>query len=696
MFQFPGFQSRLHLDFETYSKENISKAGAHKYAKHPSTEVLMLAWAQDDGPVWQWLPHKEAMPQVLKDDLCNPNVAKVAFNAAFERLIFEHVLGLPVPEREWRCTMVAAYYLGFSGGLDSVLSQTPLDIQKDPRGGQLINRFSKPAPKNHHADRYTWENKPEEWREFCEYNIQDVVVERELLEYLSKFPMMQDWDWERYAIDQRINDRGIYIDVAMAEGALAMWDKERANLTEQLRQVTGLEKVTREPFMQWLDGHGHRPSAMRQEILVPMVDEAPPTVSRALSLWLQKEKKAVTKYSSAIKGADSDWRARGMFAFKGASRTDRTSGRRIQLQNLKRPIAKTDAEAGNLRNAIVSENPGLLKMVSGEAPAEAMGASIRHCIQASPGHKLAVADLNSIESVVLGWLTYCSGINHIFKSGKDTYKPFASRHFGIPYEEVTKEQRTFAKPAVLGAGYMLGGKGMHKYAESMGVEMTEDEASQLVTTFREMYSEVPVFWSWIDQAVKYTVITGKPCSGYRLSLERDNEFLRIWLPSGRALSYHLPEVRKRVAPWSSVETKKDYGNRDPLFSVRAEHPNMSDLELAHAGLLSADEWRDNVSYMGTNLATYKWERIYVHAGSFTENIVQSIAYDILFEGIMRAEGVGLPVVLQVHDEIGVEVPEEHAKESASHLAYCMGIKPEWAPDMELGAEAYEARYYTKD
>lgn len=698
MFQFPGFECRLHLDFETFSREDLGKAGVHRYAQHPSTEVLMLAWAIDDGPVFQWLPHRDEFPQQLFDFLQNPQVAKVAFNAAFERLIFEHVLGIHVPVEEWRCTMVASYYLGFVGGLDAVLSQTPLDHQKDPRGKQLIQRFSKPAPSNHHADRYTHENKLEEFQEFCEYNVQDVVVERKLLEYLAQFPMMADWDWQRYVYDQRINDRGIYMDTEMAEGAMSMWKEERKSLTEQLCEHTGLPKVTRGPFMEWLQSQGVILPDMRKDTLQPLVDDetVAPHVRTALSLWMAKEAKATSKYAAVIAGACHDQRARGMFQFKGASRTDRTAGRRIQLQNLKRSVTDSQQGMANLRNAIATGNPGVLQMISGDSVSDALGYSIRHCIQAAPGNLFAVADLTSIESVVLGWLTYCSGINEIFESGKDTYKPFAATHYRVAYEEVTKAQRTFAKPAILGCGFMLGAKGLLKYAEAMGVEMDMEESNSLVSTFRNMYHEVPQFWQWIDQAVKYTIQTGQPCDGYRLHLEKDREFLRIWLPSGRALSYHLPAVERRVAPWAQVEVPYDFGNRDPLTCIRAKFPNCTDVELAERGVLRADQWVDNVSYMGTDPITTQWGRIYVHAGSFTENIVQSLAYDILFGGIGRAESHGIPIVLQVHDELATEVPKPSAEVYLERLKDHMTRRPDWAPDIWLGAEGYVSKYFKKD
>lgn len=698
MFQYPGFSHRLALDFETYSEAPLSKCGVHVYAQHPSTEVLMLAWAIDDGEVQQWLPHvTPRMPLELGLALADPQFAKIAFNAAFERLIFKHVLGLDIPTEQWRCTMVASYYLGFVGGLDAILGQTALNLSKDPRGRRLIHKFSKPAPKNHIASRYNWGNAPEEFQEFCEYNVQDVVVERQLMHWLARYPMMHEWDWHRYIIDQQINDRGVYCDTSMAAGAVDMWKAERERLKEEMGRVTGLPKVTRGPVLEWLQSQGVTPATMAKDELTPLADadDTPPVVAQALRLWIAKEAKATSKYTAVLSGVCDDDRARGLFQFKGASRTDRTAGRRIQLQNLKRSVAGRPQQMDNLCAAIQTGSPLLLNQISGDSVSDALGYSIRHCFQAAPGESFIACDLTSIESVVLGWLTYCEGINSIFREGKDTYKPFAAQHFGVPYEAVTKAQRTFAKPSVLGCGYMLSWRGLLAYADAMGVTMGDEDAQSMVNTFRTMYHEVPAFWKWIDQAVKYVVTSGRPAEGYHLLLERDSDFLRIWLPSGRAISYYQPQVSRRVAPWSAVETPYDFGNDDPLTSIRAKFPQLSDVELAQKGFLKADKWLDNASYMGT-LPNTQWGRVHVHPGHWTENIIQSIAYDILFHGIKRATDAGLPVVIQVHDEIVGEVPDGQAPASLATLQQCMTDKPAWASDMWLGAEGYISKRYKKD
>lgn len=816
---------RLHLDYETYSEVDIKSAGAHKYAMHPSTEVLMLGWAFDDDPVQLWVPSEAPMPFELAAGLRDSTVVKIAFNAAFERLITKYVLDIDIPLDQWRCTMVASYYLGFSGGLDQVTKAIGLPC-KDARGQRLINTFSKPAPSNHKAVRYTKENKPEEWAEFCEYCVQDVVVERQLWHWLMRYPAMPTWDWGRYQLDQKINDRGVPIALDLAYGAMEMWEEEKERLELKLRQLTGLSKVTRGPFLEWLARNNCPADDARKETLKELMSLPlpPPHVKEALYTWLQKESRAVSKYSAAVKGTCDDNRARGMFQFKGASRTDRTSGRRLQLQNLKQSYCELEWIPA-LVHCIERKSHGGLSVVSGMPIADALGGAVRHLLCASKGKVLVVCDLTSIESVILGWLTYCSLIDETFRTGRDSYKVFASRYFNVPYDHVTKEQRKFSKPPVLGCfaedtlvltnegwvpivyirdqhkvwdgvewvpcdgsvyqgkkdvierfgvratpdhkvliegeweewkdlteeniegailsghglccvttgstrdiyadalaeqkeplqlqtlhtvrvspayraqteesqikvnakvptydvlnagprnrftilttegavvvhncGYMLGWRGLSAYAKGYGVEMDEASARNAVDTFRGMYPEIPQFWKWIDNAVKHVIRTGERVEGYRLLVERDQDFLRIWLPSGRALSYYKPEIRQRPAPWDAAKLI------------------------------------DNVSYMGSNDAG-QWVRIFAHAGLFTENIVQSIAMDVLFNGLTEADKYGMSPVIQVHDEIGCEEDEADAEQKLELLRSCMTTQPVWAPDLWLGADGYISKYYMKD
>lgn len=481
------------------------------------------------------------------------------------------------------------------------------------------------------------------------------------------------------------------MDTNMAYSAVRIWEMERQNLTEELKELTGLPRVTPAPFLQWLEVYsGVKLDNLRKDYLATLLSKGllPDHATTPVEVWAQKEGKATSKYIAVINATGEGSRARGMFQYKGASRTDRVGGRLIQLQNLRRPFSPLEGISG-LVGAIKCEDPVFLRMLYTNSVSDILGGAIRHVIAAPEGKTFAVCDLSSIESVVLGWVSMCPSIDETFRKGRDSYKEFAVKYFGIPYEEVTKVQRSFSKPPVLGCGYMLGWKGLIAYAEGYGVDMDKEQARTAVDTFREMYPEIPKFWKWIYDAVKYVTTTGNPVSGYRLTLERDDHFLRIWLPSARALSYYQPAVVEKVAPWRNM-TEQATHEYDEYIEA-----GWTDDGLVSAGLMKEPQMLMNFSYMGTNDKN-QWVRITAHAGGVTENIVQSIAGDILWHGITAADKESLPVILHVHDEIVAEVDDDMAEGALETLKACMTSAPVWASDMWLGADGFLTKRYTKD
>jgi len=233
-------------------------------------------------------------------------------------------------------------------------------------------------------------------------------------------------------------------------------------------------------------------------------------------------------------------------------------------------------------------------------PMDVVASTIRAGIKAPPGKKLVVCDLGSIESRVLGWMSGCKRINNIFAEGKDTYKDFATDLYQIGYDEVTKEQRTFCKPPVLGCGYRLGAKGLVDYAAKYQVTMTGKEAAKAVRTFRNAYWEVAEMWSWFDDACRECVTTGRQYEGHRVIVWRDDQFMHIRLPSGRDLHYYQPLVQPRTITITDPETGEER------------------------------KWETMaVTYMGMDTFTHQWKRISTHGGKIVENIDQAISRDIL-------------------------------------------------------------------
>jgi DNA polymerase len=653
----------LHLDFETYSGVDIKKCGAQFYARHPSTEALMLAWAVDDGPVSVWDITAREMPPELETHLRVSCVRPTrpgygteihAFNAGFERLILEHCLGIIIPPERFRCTQVRAFGMAFTGGLDAIAAQFNLGVAKDPRGSALINRFSKPQPAKQKVRRWTRENDPEGWAEFMRYCAQDVEVERKLEKKLAPYHF-PEIEWKRYALDQKINDRGVPVDRNLVDTAIEIAEIEKARLMGELRRLTGVANPNSGPqLLAWLQGRGvELPDMTKETVATALEGPLFSDVREVLELKQHLAKTSVTKWNAFKRVLGPDDRARGMFQFGGASRTLRAAGRIVQLQNLARG-GNTTKDPETAAEVMLAGGHLAARLLYGNAMG-LLSDTTRAAIRAPEGRLLNVSDLSSIETRTAGWLMDCKAINQTFADGRCCYRELATRVFQVPYDQVTGKMRTYCKPPVLGGIYMLGGEGMQGYAAGMGIAMTKEESQNIVDILRDQWPELPEFWQWCKDAVFYTTRTGQPYEGpHGLRTFAHGEFLLIRLPSGRNLAYYQPKIEMRKAPWG--------------------------------------QWVEAFTYMGINRYNLKWERVSAHPGGITENINQATARDVLYEWIDRADAAGFDIVLHVHDEIGA-VEDRDRLEELNELIR----KPiSWAPGLNLDAAGYVAKRYKKD
>ena len=246
-----------HIDYETYSEADIKKVGAARYAADPTTEVLSCAYCISDGPITLWEKHEGPMPPGLEDILAGKFGKVNAFNALFEMEITERVLGIPVEEEMWVDTAVEAYYFAFSGSLDDVAEQMELGVAKNADGKKLIHKFSKPQPKNHKVRRWTHENSTTLWRDFMQYNKQDVEVERQVHFKVQEWGGVPEFIYDEWVRDMKINRRGLPIDMKLVEEALVLSDMAKAGLTQQLKDLTGLANPnSRNQMLAWLNGQG--------------------------------------------------------------------------------------------------------------------------------------------------------------------------------------------------------------------------------------------------------------------------------------------------------------------------------------------------------------------------------------------------------------------------------------------------------
>lgn len=673
---------RVFLDFETFSKIDLRKTGVHLYAKDPSTEAMMLAYAINRDPVQQWnIWRGDPMPDDLKAVLEDDGMILSAWNAAFEIAIFRHVLGLTIPLERWRCTMVMAMSLSLPGKLEKagMVMGLPEDKAKMSRGTALIRKFCvprKPTKMLAHRRADEWTD-PDDWKDFLLYNRQDIEAERSIYYRLRRWDMPAH-EWRLWHIDQRINERGMPINMRAVREAIKLRNATVQADMARMKVLTGLDnpnspkqllpwlRARGYPYLDLKKGHVEQEGAA-QDALADDPDGAllghHPVMRKVLAMRLRTSKASVKKYDVLTAAVEGDGRLRGCFQFCGAGRTWRWAGRRLQPQNLPRPDREFEDEVPELVAALEHVGAeGMALLFSPEQVMKILVALIRPMVQAPRGTVLCDADLNAIENRVLGWLADDTLILQVFEQDRDPYIAFAVYMFNRTYEDLyhdysvkkDKGPRTIAKPGVLGAGYMLGpgaerentktgeieATGLLGYGRNMGVDLTPEMSEHSVKTFRRTFTGVVQFWDDLMEAVKRVIRTGQPEKVRHLRFDMSGPFLRMHLPSGRCLHYVRPRILPRKTPWGEV--------------------------------------RPTVTY--ENLDKGQWKRVSTHPGKLAENATQAVARDLLAHGLVKAEEAGLETILHVHDQIVTLCAQQGAErdEELAVLIAGMTDRPAWA------------------
>lgn len=686
---------KLRLDYETRSRTNLVTAGLARYAADPSTQVLMGAWDfNDSGNVDFWdITQSKRPPKDFIDMLRDPKILKWAFNAQFERVITEKILGIKVDPRSWRCTMVLSYMLGFSGRLEDVGIAMGFDAEKlkDPVGKKLISLFSSPhkPTKKHPYEWYDASTHPDEWVNFGGYNRQDTRAETAIARRLEKYPVLES-EWDLYYIDQYINDTGVTVDTRFARAALEMAERYKPRLIEEMRDITHLNNPnSTQQILPWLQERGYHFHDMRADTVTKALREAAELgleeeTVRVLELRQHTNKSSLGKYETMINDS-----VEGKFYYTmqmhGAARTGRWAGRKLQVHNFTRTpkMIENEVDQEIVKKIILSGDIDALELYTG-APMTALAGMIRSAIIPAPGKRFVVADLASIESVVIGWVTDCEWIMDNLRNKRDLYRSFAAEWLHLPYEE-TKPHRAKAKPATLGAGFGLGGgkyderthkkTGLWAYGENMGVFMTQKEAQDSVNAFRRLCPEIVTSWRELEDAARSVIkrganaktgtVVAEECG--KVTFEYRKPFMAIVLPSGRRLYYFKPFLKKKKVEYVDKKT----GEVKTFDSQQ-------------------------ICYYGKVEGGSKWGIQYTHGGKLIENIVQAIARDVLSEGIKKAITDGYQIPFHVHDEIITEVDIDDEMRGLDRLMSHMSAPITWAPGLPLGAAGWEGYFYRKD
>ncbi|MBH8600502.1 DNA polymerase [Thermoactinomyces sp. CICC 23799] len=634
----------LSIDIETYSSIDLKTHGVYRYVEAPDFEILLFAYAFNDEPVQIVdLAQGEELPAEVRRALTDPDVVKTAFNANFERVCIQKHFGIPTLPEHWQCSMVHALTLGLPGSLDGVAKAMKLEQQKDAAGKRLIRYFSipcKPTKANGGRKRNLPEHDPEKWEAFKEYCRQDVEVERAIRNKLAKYPLTEKDLW---AIDQRINDTGIRLDLELVRRAIECDTQYREQLEAEAARLTGLENPNSVAQLKdWLAREGIETDSLTKKIVPKLMRAANGAAKRVLEIRQELSKTSVKKYQAMERAVCQDGRARGLLQYYGANRTGRWAGRLIQVQNLPR----NELEDLDLARQLLKEGHFEdLELLYG-SPQDVLSQLIRTAFIPSPGCRFIVSDFSAIEARVIAWLAGEKWRLDVFNSHGKIYEASASRMFNVPIEQITKgsELRQKGKVAELALGYQ-GGKGALIQMGALDKGLTEDDLPDLVSSWRSSNPRIVQFWRDMEHAALEAVRDKKTVRlQYGLAFIYRPGVLFLQLPSSRKIAY----VRPRI------ETDDQFG-------------------------------KESLTYESNN------GREKTYGGKLVENCVQAVARDCLAEALRRLENAGYRIAFHVHDEVVCD----QAHGSADEMAAIMSEPIPWAPGLPLEADAFETDYYTK-
>ncbi len=644
------YSRTLEIDIETYCDLDLKEVGVYKYASDPSFEVILFGYSLDGGEVYVVdLLSGERIPEEILSYLRDDTVIKIAHNAAFERVCLSSYLGMPLgeylPPEQWRCSMVASSYLGLPLSLAQLSKVLNLEDKKMSEGASLIRLFCqpiKPTKSNGMRCRNFPSDLPEKWAIFKLYNKFDVLAEQEIMTKIRRFFMPESL-WQEWAVDQRINDRGVLIDIEFVKSAIAIDEIVSSELRDRLKSITKLENPgSVSQLKSWLERQGVFVDSLGKKDVKKLANSGvSPMIQEVLRLRLMTSKTSIKKYQAMLNVACSDNRARGCFQFAGGH-TLRWSGRLIQLQNLKQNHLKGLA---NVRHLVKTRNLDLLRFLYDDIP-DTLSQLARTAFIPMEGHKFIVADFSAIECRVVSYIAGEEWVLNVFKNHGDIYSATAEKMYHRPVsKETDPDARQRGKQATLSCGYG-GSVGALKAMGALDF-MKEEELQPLVDMWRSSNPKIVKLWKDLEKAAVYAIKNKSTATTHGLTYTYKSGILFLRLPSGRDMCYVKPRV-----DFDGLGYKITYESLDD---------------------------------------THHWSRVDTFSGKLTENAVQAYARDILAASMMRLKDYR--IVMHIHDELVIECPKEMDVE---FICREMGKSPDWCSDLPLSAAGYEGDFYFKD
>lgn len=629
----------LTLDFETRSQLDVSKVGPYRYFEHPSTRPLMMAAGYAAGLAIFFDLRWEILPNWFRDLFADDDVELHAHNTSFERLCIREIMakqyGWPVPKgRRWRCTAATARRLALPGKLEKLgpALDIPDHLLKDKEGHKVMLRLTKPRAPRKSETGILWDDDPVKLARVGEYCKRDVVAE-ETAE--ARMLPMEPSDCAEYHFTERLNDRGVCLDIKLVRRLIWRAVEASEELDRQMAAITNgaVRRVTNvQALKTWVETEtGIILETLRKEDMDGLVGEAnarglPKYVVRALKLRQEGAKSSVSKLLKALDRVSRDGRLRGEFVYHGAS-TGRYTSMGVQLQNLVRDCLENfDKEIKDLDSFTLHQ----------------ITLAIRGCFIPAPGHVFIDADYNAIEARGVAWLAGCAKLVRIFREDGDPYCEMGTVIYGFTVTKDNVWERFVGKQTILGCGYGMGAQKFFDQCVKFGKPVDMETAEKAVASYRNEYSEIPQLWRDMEDAaiaaVKNPGRTFEIPNGL-VKFRVFRGYLQMRLPSGRRLFY-----------------------KDPLVLRRQKFGRM----------------RDVLTFMGIHPKTKQWSRETTWGGTLTENAVQAISRDVLFRAMLTLDTMSIPLVLSVHDQIVAEVLDCDGEWACRQVKRVMEDVPPWA------------------
>ena len=622
-----------YLDFETRSALDLKKVGTIRYTRN--CELLCMAYAHDDGPIQLWTPGRPF------PDLKPPFSAH---NYIFEYLVLENVLGIKTNIEDWLCSMALANSVGLAAGLDPLGEF--LGMPKDSKTAML--KLSKPR-KEKPLTWWTYDDCPDTYEELYRYCKQDVAVARKVVQTFGG--RSRQWAMiprERliWAATERINHRGLLVDVPLLSVAQRELDREYEQLNGELQNLVGVSVNQVVKFARTVGMKSVAKADVRDALKDPNL---PPTTRRALEIRQDIGRASIKKLVPLQEFHDpEDQRIKFTMVYAGAQKTGRWSARTLQPQNLPRG---DEGEDSPTIDALIAGQPL-------ERPHEQISNNLRRFLKGP----FFVGDYSQIEARMLAWLAGNERLLNAFRNGIDPYKLEAANIYGKPIEKVTKDERFMGKQCVLGLGYGCGPKGfVNMLDKTYDVQLDIFESEELVCKYRYGNPEVVKYWRRIENAFRHTLTTGRTATVGRLKIEKKPSHVRIILPNGKPIYYHR----------AHIVTEERY----PYY------------EYANTPLKY-----NSIRFWGRLKKANKWGWVTTYGGKLAENVTQGSAREVIADAVIELDRQNYPLCLLVHDEVVSETVDWATLDDFVHI---MKSSSPWAMGLPIDVDAHIMQRYHK-